>query len=179
MPMAPLTELPENPSIEDYKRFEGTLYVKNNSVHAVTCNVEGQPRFLLQPYGHDGDCQILPRHALDVAGFQKIIYKGQVTVSPDLAEYAIRGAMRQDEERDRQIAEIESLTEENSSKKDLVQSNCLVCKELVFQRQGDVAGLVPPLCTAHEDRASHYLGTPVQNDDGTIGATFALLPNRS
>lgn len=178
MSMTPITELPENPSIEDFRRYEGTLYVRNNSVHAVTCNTP-EERFLLQPYGFPDDCKIMPRYCLDHAGFQKMVRKGHLTVSPDLEQYAIHGERALDNEQERHQAEIEALTEENSSSKDLVQGSCLVCRETVFQTYADVQQLNPPLCSIHADRASHYLGTPVQNDDGTTRVNFALLPNRS
>lgn len=179
MSMTPITDLPENPTVEDLKRFEGTLYVRNNSLNAVTCNVDGQPRFLLEPHGLPGDCKVMPRHALDQAGFHKMIRKGHLTVSPDFAAHALEGDRREIEAEERRDAELAAMTEENSSRKDLIQKSCLVCQEPLFQTGADIAALNPPLCQIHEDRAADYLGTPVQNEDGTPGAKFALLHNRS
>lgn len=173
-----ISELPENPTIQDYKRYDGTLYVRNHSIHAVTCNTMTE-RFILNPSGSDGDCQVLPMRCLDEVGFQKMIFRGQLSVSPEYADYANSGAARMEEAEKKRHADIAAMTEENSSAKDLVPTKCLVCSADAFQTRADIDTLVPPLCGSHKSQESSFIGTPVQNEDGTTGVKFAPLPNRS
>lgn len=180
MPRELLTELPENPTFEDYKRFDGTLYVKNHSNKAVSANTR-EHRFILNPAGHDGDCQPVPEHALKLAGFQKAVLRGQLSISPNYGDYSLEGIYRQDEQRAQQMAIVEEMTEENSSIKDLVQKSCLVCNDIMFQPVGDVKAMVPPLCPLHLGAEHNFVASTVQNGDGTSEVKFALKknPNRS
>lgn len=167
-----ITKLPPNPSFDDFKRFDGTLYVRNHSNKAISAN-DKDNRFLLQPAGSDGDCQILPEHALKLSNFQKIYLRGQISISPDYAGYALESLGRIDAQRDKQIADIQEMTEPDSSKNDLIQTACLVCSDTVFQVVAERDTLVPPLCAHHKGREASFIGTAVQNENGTTEVKFS------
>lgn len=172
-----ISELPENPTIDHFRRYDGTLYARNHSVNAVSCNTRDD-QFLLAPAGHDGDCQVLPRRCLDEAGFQKVINKGQVSISNSeaYAQYSMEGSYRLDEERQSKMDEIKAMTEESSSSKDLVEMKCLISGDMVFQTQADIDAMVPPLAPNFKHRESEFYGTPVQQTDGSIKVVFNRLP---
>lgn len=174
MPEKTLSVLPDEPTIQDFRRFDGTLWVKNHSRNAVSCNTK-EHQFLLGPAGSDTDCQVLPDHALGEAGFQKILRRKQVSISPYYGEDAAISEDRRDGEREARLREITELTEAESSGKDLVQGSCLVCDTMLFQQQQDVTDLLPPLCDAHKDQSNRFFGTEVQNEDGSIKVVFNPL----
>ena len=148
MPRELLTELPENPSFEDFRRFDGTLYAKNHSINAVTASTWDN-KFILNPSGSDGDCKPIPEHCFKLAGFQKAWMRGQISISPDYGDYSMQGMMRQDAFREKQIAEIQEMTEESSSKNDLLPAKCKVCGGPAFLLQSDLAEGKEPRCPSH------------------------------
>lgn len=152
----------------------GTLYVKNHSGKTITANISNQPdgQFLLEAHGRDGDTQIMPAYCLDLAGFQKIIAKGQVTISPDYGDEALAQTLASDAAAEAERDSYSELVEENSSKKDIVQKECLISGQTVFQTQAEIDDMVPPLADEHKDRAHEFVATQVPDAEGNIEVRF-------
>jgi len=162
----------KNPTtLKEMEKYEGTLYVRNNTPHAVSCNTKDQ-QFLLEPSGHDGSIQVMPKGCLTQSGFVKIWKRGDLTISPDLEDEASEASERVALAEKKRLDAISAMTEENASNKDLVEAKCLISGELVFQSQQDVNDLVPPLAERYKNRAYEFVPTQVQQPDGTVRTTF-------
>ena len=161
-------------TLAEMRKFDGTLYAKNHSRHTLSCNTD-KVRFMLQAQGTDGDVQVVPKECFDVAGFQKVIAKGQISISPDYEEEAIRGSLAVDEEREARMAEINATLEESGESKDLIQAKCLVSGEMIFQTAQDVKNLVPPLSPQYKDRAHEFIPTEVPGENGETSVIFSRV----
>lgn len=155
-------------TVDEMRKYEGALYVKNLTPSAVSANSK-ELQFNLDP----GEVKPLPKEALSFAGFIRMWKRGDLAFGGEELESESLDLMaRDDAAHESRMAEIMDLTEENSSGKDLVEKECLISKETVFQSQKDIDNLVPPLAERHKNRAHEFSPTQVQLDDGSIVTKF-------
>lgn len=140
----------EQMSLSDMRKFEGTLFIRNNTNCTVTFN-EQKEQFILGHKGSDSAIQVMPRRLLDMPGFQRMLMRGKVTVSPDLEEEATAGVMRATAEADRNLTAMHEAMQESPQNRDLVERECLVCHDRTFLTEIDVRDHVAPLCSQHKE----------------------------
>ena len=159
-------------TLSEAKKTEDTLYVVNNSPNIVTC-YEGKVAFQLGPKGTEDSVQVLPKDALNVLGFQRLMMKEMITVSTDdqVLDMITENLRAQEDQKIDDQNKISALVEENSSSKQLVEATCLITGQRVFQTVQQVKDRVPPLAPEHEDKASEFVfseGAPDENGEPQV-----------
>jgi len=154
----------------DLLKYDGPLYVKNLGGTKIVHDDNKGNQLILGPNGSDSDLAMLP---LDVArnpGFQKIWRAGQVLVSKDEEmEEALRIVEKNIIQQEKTRAEgIQAQVQPSANTKSVTPTDCLAggCTQKVYQNAQQAAN-TPPLCPVHQGRASEYIMTVTQAEDGT------------
>lgn len=168
-------------TLVEFRRFEGPVYAENVSGRRISVNdPDREVSFWLYPYGSTlGDpIMVLPPGALDIPGFRRLILKKEVllSVDVDLMESKIEEiANGQFERAKMKKQESEMLLTESNTHKDLVQVECLISGEKVFQKVSDYNIGIPPLASRYKDRAHEFLGTKVMDENNNWKYVFTKV----
>ena len=164
-------------SLPELRKFEGQLFVRNNTPMKVTCHEKlGSVTidFELEPTGQPDSVGFLPKEALDVRGFQRLWMKGSVTISTDpeveneilmLNREAVDGSAAKH-------AEAMSVLTASEVNKHIEEKWCLQCGDekmqrgRVFQNQAEVKAGKPPLCPAHTSLAHQFVSQLTEDGKG-------------
>ena len=165
------TDAPKRMSIAELRNFEGPLWVENMTLNYISVNQKfgrDDVHFHLEPKGESGSIDEMPKLALSIAGFRKMIMRGDVRVSTDEnMQEKIELQIQQDIEAEKlRAAGILETVQENGSNRDLVDKTCLHCGAMIFQTVKDIKAGVHPLCPTHADLSHQYLATLTTNDKG-------------
>lgn len=132
------------------------LYVRNNSLFAITHDDKRGGELSLKHKGSGEESAVLPLEVARHPGFQKIWRRGMVSVSDDPAmeHELLLMELREEELRKQKLAEVLGVMETNPAEKDIVESKCVHCGDRIFipasqTKRNDI----PPLCADHLDMA--------------------------
>lgn len=164
--------------IRDIRTSDKTYFVRNLTNERISSSLS-EPPLSLGPKGMGEDVAILPKAVLDEPGFQRMWSAGKLHITDDPS---VEGEMIEAAEatRIRQEAEMEKLAggaqvEEPYSNKELVEKECLVSGERVYQSQADVKNMVPPLAPMYKDRAHEFVSHVSQDEKGNEVVTFSRV----
>lgn len=179
-------------SFRELRETLDTLYAKNNTTGVVTCNTaDGKHSLELAPKGYDDSIQILPKECLNVPGFQRMVLRGQVTVTDDESMESemitMMGASTQAaptvqyQNEDGTYQNLTPQIDAPTANRDIVMKvdndpnsrtfgqaetpKCLVGGEPVFQNALQIKSGEPPLCELHQGEAPRVVSQPLP--DGT------------
>lgn len=147
------------------RKYDGVLYVRNNTEFTVTLNTK-EELFVLGAKGTSEECKIIPKASLMLSGFHRMLMRGELSVSPDYEDLATEAALRADSETDRYRAQVDDALEAPSTDVDMVEKKCLISGERVFQTRRDIKNLVPPLADAYKGREHEFVA--VEKPDGSV-----------
>ena len=169
--MTTATDAPKKMSIAELRNYDGPLWVENMTLNYISVNQKfgrDDVRFHLEPKGQSGCIDEMPKLALSIAGFRKMILRGDVRVSTDEnMQERIELQIQQDIEAEKlRAAGVLSAVQENGSNRDLVEKTCLHCGAMIFQSVKDIKAGVHPLCPTHTDLSHQYPATLTTNDQG-------------
>lgn len=176
--MTTATETPQKMSLADIRKYEGPLWVENVTDKYVSVHQDmGRERvdFDLEPKGQPGSIDEMPKLALALRGFRKMVMKGELRISTDenMQEQIELQIQEQIEQEKVRQAGLLSQVQENSSGKDLEKSSCLACGALIFQTTKATKEGTPPLCPIHVDQAHEFTATLVSDEKGKETWKFA------
>ena len=162
--------------IREIRTSEATYFFRNNTNNRLSCSTEKQ-YLSLGPAGRGEDVAILPKELLDQPGFQRLWAAGKVTISDDPAmeEEMIQASARNDELRDQAQRDLQNIIEEPSSNRDLLERECLISGERVYQTYSDIKNMVPPLAPEHKSRAHEFTPHVSQDEKGNEVVTFSRV----
>ena len=169
--MSTATDAPKKMSIAELRNYDGPLWVENMTLNYISVNQKfgrDDVRFHLEPKGQSGCIDEMPKLALSIAGFRKMILRGDVRVSTDEnMQERIELQIQQDIEAEKlRAAGVLETVQENGSSRDLVEKTCLHCGAMIFQSVKDIKAGVHPLCPTHTDLSHQYPATLTTNDQG-------------
>jgi len=147
------------------RKSEDVLYIRNNSMMAITLNTS-EELFILGPKGSGDDIKVLPKGPTMLAGFHKFLREGLITVGPDLQDEIDAAYERQEELRAAQTDEVVAAMEKPATDVDMLEKECLICRDRVFQTQRDIKDLLPPLCSQHKGQEHQFI--PQEKADGSV-----------
>lgn len=133
-----------------------TLYVRNNSLYAITHDDKRGGELSLKHKGSGEESAVLPLEVARHPGFQKIWRRGMVTVSddPGMEHELMLMELREEELRKQKLAEVLGHMETNPADKDIVASTCVHCGDNIFVPESQLKRSdIPPLCADHLDMA--------------------------
>lgn len=153
--------------LRELRKSDDLLYVRNNTAALITCNRDKEHPFHIEPAGHSGSIQILPKEVLDLPRFQKLWMKRAVTVSNDEAmerqiQLLMGGELKLTEER---MDELMGRVDAPSTTRSLEERRCLTCDGRVYMSESELKNGALPLCELHSDDARHYVAEA--QPDGT------------
>jgi hypothetical protein len=160
-----IEEQPQKMTLNDLKKYDGTLYVQNMGPTMFRCHDKRGNKwevdFELGPAGSDEDICVLPTEALEIQHFRRALAKGIVSISsdPDMEEKIDLNIQQSVDEDTRRRNALIAQTDEPLNRKDLVSKTCVVCSTLTFQAMREVAIGVPPTCPLHHNEKENYTGT--------------------
>jgi hypothetical protein len=169
-------------TLPELRRFEGQLFIQNNTPKFVTFRDKIGDKsvdFELEPAGEPDSIAFLPRLALDMRGLQKLWMRGDVTIStdPEMEEQIMLANAQAVGVSERRMREIMGTQTENDNYKDLIEKKCLSCgiqdkttgvitRGRVMQtRRQDKEGVMP-LCEAHVGDKHKFVPRLVQDAKG-------------
>ena len=132
------------------------LYVRNNSLYAITHDDKRGGELSLKHKGSGEESAVLPLEVARHPGFQKIWRRGMVSVSDDPAmeHELLLMELREEELRKQKLAEVLGVMEANPADKDIIESKCVHCGEKIFVPASQTKrNDIPPLCADHLDMA--------------------------
>ena len=171
------TDAPQKMSLAELRKYDGTLWVENMTQAYVSVIQDfGRDKvdFHLEPHGEPGYIDEVPKLALNMQGFRKMLLRGDLRISTDEnMQEQVELSIKEGIERDR-IARSGLLaqTTEAASSRDLEKTTCLACGALMFQTTKVKKEGTPPLCPIHQDKASEYVGTLTSDDKGNESWKF-------
>ncbi len=166
-----IKEAPKKMSLAELRKYDGTLWVENLTHKFISVHQDfGSERvsFDLQPHGEPGYIDEMPKLALNLQNFRKMILRGDLRISTDenmIEQVELQIQSQIEAEKIRQSGLLAQV-QENSSAKDLEQSTCLTCGAMIFQTNKAKKEGTPPLCPVHQDQASQFIATLVSDDNG-------------
>ena len=169
----PDTATPKMMTLPELRKFEGQLFVMNNTPSFMTFHEAlGDKRvdFELEPAGEPDSIAFLPKLALDMRGLQKLWMKGSVTIStdPEMEDQIMLMNAKSDGASQERLKEILGTQTENASHRDITEKTCLVCGKTnaqtgviergrVMQSRREIKDGVPPLCAEHHDQSHTFV----------------------
>jgi len=160
-------------TLVELRRYEGTIYAENNTCKPTTVNEpEREVRFQLGPKGRTDSIAILPPRAFDVPGFLRLVQRGDVTLSTDIDVMETKLAVLAGDQTlmdEHKKTELMGMVDESNSSRDLIQVECLVSKEKIYQRVEDFKSGLPPLADRYKHLASQFISS--KTDDGKFAFT--------
>ncbi len=176
-------------TLQELRKHDGTLYIKNNTPHHMSFHQkigEGTVDFELTPVGTPDSVAHLPKLALEMRGLQKLWLKGSITVSADESmEDQITLMMGQSiAATEAQMSTFRGEVVEPNTGKDLVEKACLQCgatdpnsgvviRGRVFMTAREIKDGKAPLCEQHSDMAALFPGSLVTDAQGNETWTFS------
>lgn len=177
---------PKEMSIPELRKYDGQLFVKNNTPMKITCHEklgDTSVDFDLEPAGQPDSVGFLPKVALDVRGFQRLWMKGSITISTDpqleneillLNQESVDGSVA------RHTEAMSTLTA-NDNHRELAEKFCLQCgneasgRGRLFQSQREVKDGKPPLCPAHVSLAAQFIPELISDAQGNETWKFSSV----
>lgn len=135
---------------------KNTLYVRNNSLNAITHDDQRGGELTLKHRGSGEDTAVLPLEVARHPGFQKIWRRGMVSVSddPGMEHELSLMELRAEEMQKHKLAEVLGFMESNPAEKDIVASKCVHCGDNIFVPESQLKRSdIPPLCADHLEMA--------------------------
>lgn len=151
-------------SLAEIRRYEGTLFIRNNTRATLTFNEEKRSLVL-----HPREIQVLPDYAVSLPGFAPMLSSGKITVSPDLEDEAAAVSDRYEAQRQSELEKLHAALEEPAQNRDMVVSldnkgeapksdKCLMKDGAnVFRTAAEIKEHVPPLCPQHKERQREFV----------------------
>lgn len=159
------------------------LYVRNNSLFAITHDDKRGGELSLKHKGSGEESAVLPLEVARHPGFQKIWRRGMVSVSddPGMEHELLLMELREEELRRQKLAEVLGYMEANPAEKDIVASKCVHCGDNIFIPESQLKRSdIPPLCADHLDMAPLFTieryQDPQTGDEKVRWMTAVLQP---
>lgn len=169
--MTTTTETPKAMSLAELRKYEGSLWVENMTpCYISVCQDFGNEKvdFHLEPHGQPGYIDEMPKLALNMQGFRKMLLRGDLRVSTDEnMQEQVELQIKDQIERDKIVRSgLLGQMNENQSSKDLEKTTCLSCGALIFQTTKQKKDGTPPLCPVHQEQTTQFVGTLSTDDKG-------------
>lgn len=158
--------------INDLRKAESTIYLKNNTGGTVTCN-QGDISITLGPVGSSSSISPVTSDALGVGGIQRMLLNGKLTASSS-ADFGNEYAEQIDkaaQERKDSLDQYKMNIEEPPTNNDLVVTKCLISGKTVTQTQKQFQAQEPPLAPEYKHLSGEFIPTPISKD-GKMEVTF-------
>lgn len=169
-------------TLPELRKFDGQLFVQNNSPKYVTFHEKMGDKsvdFELDPAGHEDSIAFLPKLALDMRGLQKLWMRGEITIStdPEMENRIMLMNAQAVGASDARMQEMLGIQTPNANNRDLEERACLACGRRnpqsgviemgrVMQSRQQVKDGIPPLCSAHVSQEKTWVPRLVSNDKG-------------
>lgn len=164
---------PDPMQLVQLRQHKGVIYAENVVFKPISVREpERKVNFSIGPSGRSDSIIVLPPRALDVPGFRRIVQRGEVVLSTDVelmeGKMAILAGDLSVLEGQRR-EELLAMIDPNSTSKDMIQVECQVSHELIFQNAEEYRQGVVPLAPQYKHLAYQFISS--KSDDGKFTYT--------